>query len=458
MIHQRRVHDNLQAGRIILPLVAISAGLYLLLTLSGDLRSQLPLYLTVCGLLSLLMWGAVRAARSQPKWLLYLLIAAAIFRLISVFAPPTLSDDIYRYVWDGRVQVAGHHPYAYAPTDPTLSELRDANWELINHPELKTIYPPLAQMIFALLASLGGGPLTFKLVMALADMAVVAALVQLLRRLQLPPERVLWYAWNPLAILESASSGHLEPIGVALLLFATSALCVERGGRAAVAFAAAIQVKLLPLALLLTPLRRWRWRSTLLLLLVIAALTLPYAVQGPAVGSGLFDYAERWERNASVYRLVEGTLDALDSGERLKPWVAAGQRQLALGDGVWNWLYGKVWPRELARLFIALFAGGWLLWVSFRSQRSAPREIFLALAGLLLLMPTLHPWYLLWILPFAALYASPGWLLLAALVPLSYIEVGGDVPLWARSIEFGLPLLLTLYLFRRERRRATMPR
>ena len=458
MIQQTRVHDNLPGGRFILPLAALSAALYLVLALSGDLREQLPLYLAVCGLLSLMMWAAVRLCRGRPRTLFYLLLIAALFRLISAAAPPTLSDDIYRYVWDGRVQAAGHHPYSYAPTDARLAPLRDENWERINHPEVKTIYPPLAQMLFGLLGWMGFGPFGFKLVMALADMAVVAALVQLLKRLQLPPERVLWYAWNPLAVLESAGSGHLEPIGVALLVLGTTALAAGWGRRGALWFAAAIQIKLLPLALLLTPLRRRRWKTTLLFVVVLVALTLPYALYGPALGSGLSDYAERWERNATLYRAVEGSLELWDSGERLKRWVAAAQRTLPLDDSIWNWLYSHVWPRELARLFIALFAGCWLLWLSIRSRRTPAREIFLALAGLLLLMPTLHPWYLLWILPFVALYASPGWLLLAALIPLSYIDVDGDVPWWARVVEFGLPLLLTLALIVRSRRarRATM--
>ncbi len=75
--------------------------------------------------------------------------AGLVFRGTAFFAPPTLSDDIYRYLWDGRVQMAGINPYNYPPNDANLAHLKTEDWEGINHKHIRTIYPPLAQTIFA---------------------------------------------------------------------------------------------------------------------------------------------------------------------------------------------------------------------------------------------------------------------------------------------------------------------
>jgi hypothetical protein len=102
----------------------------------------------------------------------------------------------------------------------------------------------------------------------------------------------------------------------------------------------------------------------------------------------------------------------------------------------WDWLYRHVWPPYLARATAAALAFAWIAAVALRGRLDAARESLLVLGGVLLLSPTLHPWYVLWILPFAAALFSRGWLLLAALVPLAYLGGDGDVPRWARGVEF----------------------
>ena len=111
-------------------------------------------------------------------------------------------------------------------------------------------------------------------------------------------------------------------------------------------------------------------------------------------------------------------------------------------------MYSKVWPREIARMLVGLLALAWVVRLSFRRGLSAPREIFLGLAGVLLLSPTLYPWYVLWVLPFAAAYASIPWLIFAALVPLAYIGGADGVPWLVRSIEYGIPVLAALVWLR----------
>jgi len=193
--------------RVVLAAATAAATVYAILAVAGDLRQHLTLYLVGHALLFVLLIAARRAVASAgPAAFRAMLAAAVLFRLIAACAPPSLSDDVYRYVWDGRVQAAGHHPYRFAPSDPMRAELRDATvYPKINHPEIPTIYPPLAEMLFALLAGAKLGVTGFKVVLALLDVGVVFALLRLLRALSLPRDRVVLYAWNPLAVVEVAA-------------------------------------------------------------------------------------------------------------------------------------------------------------------------------------------------------------------------------------------------------------
>jgi hypothetical protein len=207
-----------------------------------------------------------------------------------------------------------------------------------------------------------------------------------------------------------------------------------------------VHVKVLPLVLIPGAIRRWRLAAVLALGLTLFVLVLPYSFSGPAVGAGLFDYAQRWERNALIYGGIEAALEWVDTAPRLKPVVASMRDRFGGTDAFWNRVYSWVWPREVARVIVALLALVWVLRLSFRRGLTAPREFFLALGGVLLLSPTLHPWYVLWVLPFAAVYYSIPWLLFAALVPLAYFDAGGDVPWPLRVVEYGVPLAVWIVL------------
>ena len=414
----------------------------------GDLSTRLPVYYAAHALLIGLMLVAWRRVSRSGHGLHLAILMALVFRLISAFAEPSLSDDVYRYVWDGRVQLHGFHPYVYAPADPALEGLRDANWSKVNHPDLRTVYPPLAQILFLALSALGAGPLGFKLVVALGDFGVVLALGFLLRRLELPQARLILYAWNPLAVIETAGSGHIEPVGAMLVLLAVAWIIKCRPGLSTLALGAAVHIKLLPVVLLPGYLRRYRLREVLLLGAVLVALLLPYAVTGPAVGAGTLAYAERWERNAVAYAGVLGALERIDPAPRLKAMLGTLKGRLGQHALPWDWLYRHVWPRELARGAMLGLMLVWIVWLAFRPGLDVSRETFWVLGGALLLSPTLHPWYLLWVLPFAAAYVSRGWLLLAALVPLAYWSGDEPVPAWIRVAEYAPPLLLALWDFR----------
>ena len=429
--------------RVVVSSALAAAALYAILVVAGDLRAHLALYLAGHALLLVLMLAAWRAvAAGGPAAFRVMLAAAVGFRLIAAMGSPSLSDDVYRYVWDGRVQAAGHHPYRFAPADPARSDLRDVDvYPRINHPELPTIYPPLAEMLFAALSLAKLGVTGFKVAFALLDLGVIWALVRLLRALRLPRDRVVLYAWNPLAVIEIAGSGHVEPAGILLVVLALALIVEGKAARAGAALGGAIQAKLLPLLLIPGFVRRMKSRAVLAMLAVVVVTTAPYAVRGPWFGGGVVAYAHRWEHGAVLFAGVRRFFERVDAAPHLKAAIGWAQaRWGSAGSGLWDVMYRMVWPQELARATVLFLALGWAVAQSFRPRLDAVQEARLALGGAILIAPTLHPWYVLWVLPLAAAQAAGGWLLFGALVPLQYLAGAGDVP-WTIRLLILVPAL-----------------
>jgi len=146
---------------------------------------------------------------------------------------------------------------------------------------------------------------------------------------------------------------------------------------------------------------------------------------------------------------VRETMEFLETGERLKGVLEWLQPRIDSDLPPWDFLYSRVWPPYTARALVAAGALIWIGWIVFRLRPEPVRATFLILAGVVLLSPTVHPWYLLWVLPFAAACLSWPWMLLAMLIPLSYLApVGADVGWLLRVAEFLPPVLLAMLLYR----------
>ena len=166
-------------------------------------------------------WLIVRA-RSARSTLFIVLALAGIFRLSIVFAPPYLSDDIYRYVWDGRVQAAGINPYRYIPADEHLQSLRDEEiYPKINRRDYAhTMYPPAAEAMYFLTTRISESVTWMKLTIVGFELITVWLLMELLASFGMPRQRILIYAWHPLAVWEFAGSGHIDPLAFAFIALA----------------------------------------------------------------------------------------------------------------------------------------------------------------------------------------------------------------------------------------------
>src|SRR3984893_18139463 len=219
-----------------------------------------------------------------------ILTTAMLLRLGALAAPVYLSDDIYRYILDGRVQAAGINPYRYIPTDPHLAPLRDeVVFPNINRNNYApTIYPPVAQMLFFVATRFGETVSAMKLMLVAVEAIGIGALLFALPAAGAPRKNILLYAWHPLPVWEIAGAGHIDAAVVAFVALAIAAAFAGRRAWSGAALAAATLVKFFPLVLapaLWRPRRSnlgdWRWPAGFVAVIVLAYL--PYLGVGPRV-------------------------------------------------------------------------------------------------------------------------------------------------------------------------------
>ena len=360
----------------------------------------------------------------RPGSLWITLFFAILFRLILLTSPPVLSSDLYRYIWDGRVQAGGINPYRFPPEAPELRPLRDqAIYPYINRPWARTIYPPGAQLLFRTIYTIQPDSLlAIKGAMVLSDLATILLLIVLLRRFGLDPGRAILYAWHPLPIFEFAGSGHLDAFTLPFLLLAFLFRTERKDQQAGLALGAAALIKLYP-ALLLPAL--WRRGSLQLPLIFLGSLGLGYLTFLGA-GSQILGFLPQY---------------LSDPGETFNPGLALPLMELA------QRLTGH--PRVVMTLIAALT----LLTLGFALTRK-PVEAAdawihrarLMLGAWLLLSATVHPWYPIPMIPLLALEPRPAWLYLTGAVTLSYLkyaQASQPMPTWVLMIEYG-PFFLLL--------------
>ncbi len=410
-------------------LAAIGLGLTLAMSLMGRIPDSFrglgtfqALYVVAFAFFALALLRLSRYAAVPHAGLLVLAVALAA-RAALLPLPPSLSDDIYRYVWEGRVIVHGGDPYRQPPDDPALAPLRDRTiYPAINHKSLSTIYPPLAEAGFALVARLSPTVGAFKLWVLLHDLALVALLLAWAARRGTGAAAVIAYAWNPLVLVEYAGNGHNDPTALAWLALAFL-LSETRPVLAALALTAAALVKLAPLAALPFLLRRWPWRARWLSVGLLAIGLSWFWSLTRATYSGLIVYWGTWRNNELLFHYLERLTGRFDTARTLSLALVAGMVVLA-------------W---------------WRRWPPVRATRDT-------LGAALVASPVMHPWYLGWVLAFEPLGPSAPWLLLSCTAILNYGVFarpaeghGFHLSLGWRWVEYGAPLLLALGLVARAR-------
>ena len=407
---------------------ALTVGCWWAIRFLGDARHHLATFYGWFGaafVLYLTALWCVRTAVQRPRSVAqsailvgFILLVGVTSRLLLLGTTPTLSDDIYRYRWDGRVQQTGIDPYRYPPNAPELAVLRDEQDAHINFPHLRTVYPPLTQLAFRLGAAIDDSLISQKLVFVSVELLL---LVGLLVILWCRGQSLLWvvaYAWHPLPILEIAGSGHNDALGIAMLWLGVAAWELRRYGAAAFGWALAFLSKYA--TVILVP---WWWfrrvgRSQLgffLALSVVPLLAHPTVLT--AVAGSLGTMSTRFGSNGSVHPVLA----------------------LALGSSL------------VARL---ICTAAWVVftWWWARREEDAVRYLLGVMSVGAILSPVLHPWYLVWLTPAFCFWRPWPVVALTGTVVLAYMVWPGrlvtgvwGIPVWAHILEYAPVAVLGLW-------------
>ena len=373
-------------------------------------RPSFILLLVVAGVAYLLAVRELLAMPKLPRSVVVVgLVFAVLWHLLFLLKPIGVDDDVHRYIWDGRVQRLGHNPYIVVPSDPALAGLHTAETRTLNNPDVPSPYRPGAQLFFRAVTTIHESTFALKVAFVVCDLAIVFVLLDILRCTQQGEHWVLAYAWHPLLATEVAGSGHVDIVGVLLLLMSAAALLRRWRAIAAITFGLAVAVKLLPIVLLPLYWKRVRIRDGLLAASIVGLLYVPFLNRGRIPFGSLGTYVQRFRFNDPVFATLERVT---------APQVVVG---LAVLVG-----------------FLAA------IWMRRRTTEWSSDAFAWPMAASLVCAPVVYPWYLLWLLPFLRSTSTlPIIIWTVSIIPTYYVwhlrTLGRPwlVPNWIMLLEYG---------------------
>ncbi len=373
------------------PIFYGSAAGFLLLTLSlagmGPIGKDALLFGFLYGFSFLLLFLLYKTFPNEwPKGrqLAFILFLALLSRLFFLSFPA--SFDVNRYVWEGYIFNHGFNPYLHAPNDPLLKPLVNEVWHHINHKDASACYPPLAMLLFSLLASLSLSPLLFKCAVMFFEFAAIPLLILLATSRGVRPSRLIFYALNPLVLVFIAGEGHLDAVQVFFICLSLYSFMGKKDGWGFFALGCAVMTKYFALVLLPFVLNARNWKKSLVLFVPFLSY-IPFWDSGPHLFSSLLPFGTLMHYNDSltiVFRTICGA------------------------------------NAFLVSLFFLLMAMGAI----FLLVHDPLRSVYLAAGALLLFLPTLHPWYLLLITPFLVFFPSRAWIFFHLAVVFTFPVLG----------------------------------
>lgn len=333
-------------------------------------------WFSLSGVLGLALVFSMPAVESRRHLWCYVIVPSLILRLVAMLTAP--SDDVNRYLWEGKLVHAGESPYAETADSPKWMVYRDVYWQGMNHKDKATAYPPLALYGFAAVGAIDYSPQAMKWAFLLSDLLLVAGVLLLLKRRGMAPALAGLYAFSPVALVAFAGEGHFDVWLMAALIWALVAYESGRRQWAIVLIGLATGLKWVTAPLVPFFLRGSGRCGVMLLTGVLLVPALYFAVSIPELFQGLFAFGGTRSFNGLVY----------DS--------------LHLGLGV---------PRTWANAIVMFLFGAIVSWRWFCGKR-APMELHLQwiLGALILLSPTVHFWYLAWCLPLVCLRPTLAWI------------------------------------------------
>ena len=363
-------------------------GIFRFIARLQPLKNHVPEFIALmllAGALYLAGVYVVQRYKGGPSVLFVVLGAMVVFRLFFLPLSPTLSEDVYRYQWEGRVARAHLNPYTVYPAMPELNWAQNPEHPIETGKTTPTLYPPVSEMAFSWVHTVAG----YKRLFTALDLATVALLLLILSAADRPLQQVLIYAWNPAVLIAFSLSGHNDSLAILALLAAIIFLIIGRRSVLSIGFLGLSALsKLFPIFLLPAFLKKSRWSYAGIFGGVILLGYLPFLGAGNHLFRGLSDFAAKWEGNDSLYRL----------------FLAAGNS-----------------PRQAQ--FVAGIILLLLIAYVLKGRTDILRAALVILSGLLFLSSNAFPWYFTWIVPFLCFYPSPGLLLMTVTCVLGYSPV-----------------------------------
>ena len=354
----------------------------------------------------------------EDRSFIWFILFGLCFRIVLLPSDPFLSDDIYRYLWDGKILAGGINPYQYAPVDIHLQQFRDQIiFPFINFPDIATSYPPVSQLIFFINYWFGGSVLSWKILLMFFELSLFLMMYKLVKHFGLNKYRLLIYFYNPLLIIETYSSGHLEITGISLFWIGVYLFYKHHDFKSIIFFAMSILTKFITLMSSLPFLTERFFRKSTFLVLLCILIFSPFLLGGIIPVPGIFSYISLWEFNGGIYQTVISMLKLF--GVKEYHWVNPVFPSYLATLYVSYAFYYKVCAVIILLAVIIYQLKRLRILSDFRTANFIQKSFFLT-AVLLILTPTLHPWYLLWIIPFLVIIPNWSWLFFTFLIQASY--------------------------------------
>ena len=341
-----------------------------------------------------------------------IIIFSLMFRL--TLLPVAPSDDIYRYLWEGKLQLNGISPYSHPPEASSLEHLRDGFFSGINHKHLSTIYPPLTLMAFAAADYISHSIMSMKAVFLIFDMLSIFILLRFLRVMRKNLHNILTYAWSPLVLISFAARGHCDSLQIFLVILALYLCAIRKNLRTVFSIALAVMSKFVfvIIAPFLIPGKKFKY--VVVLFAVIAALYLPYISAGKGLFSTLLHFGTQYHFNDSVHFLIFCLCIGSPLASKIVTALIFGMVLLFLYKKYLNYFVTDNNGNS------PLSNGGSEKRGNIEMNTFVLNCAFVAIGTFLILAPTLHPWYLTWIIPFLCFNKNRAWILLTGTVICYY--------------------------------------
>ncbi|MFV1950360.1 MAG: hypothetical protein ACC630_00150, partial [Nitrospinota bacterium] len=373
--------NNSRFKNIIISGILIEISL-LVIVLLGNLRNHIYPFIAVSLILSIpyfiqihLIWKDKVDFKTKKKIFSIIILFAVIFRLTLLFSPPTLSEDINRYLWDGRMACNGINPYCFPPEAEELTDFRDDIYKDINHKYLVTFYPPLSQIIFHLAVKIDYSFYSLKLFLILFDLLTIFVIYKILIMKDQDISNTLIYAWNPLVLIEISGSGHHDSIFVFFLILSLYLFLLNRSKMSLFSLALSFLSKLTAVVMLPLYIKKIKNKEFLVFPLVIFLFYLPFILELDGLFSTIITVGSKWRFNDSIFSII-------------------------------NYYAGSI---VVSKMIIILFFILLTIYLIY-SKTDMMKSEYILIGALLILTPNLHPWYIVWIVPFLCFFKNRAWI------------------------------------------------